>query len=172
MRGPLVSLPHVHPVVASEAMVRVAAPPARAGKRRRAPWLGLYAPIPIRREIALGAAGWAGLFALWYGVVAGGLADARLLPYPHEVAKALVELVTERGFVGDVAVSVRRIFVSFAVACAIAVPLGVAMGAFLGVEALLNPLVSPARYLPAPSFAPLLLMWLGTGRRGRRSRSS
>ncbi|MEO0376448.1 MAG: ABC transporter permease subunit, partial [Cyanobacteria bacterium P01_A01_bin.17] len=46
---------------------------------------------------------------------------------------------------------------------AIALPLGLLMGTFPIVEAFFNPLVSPFRYLPAPSFIPLLLMWLGTG---------
>ena len=41
--------------------------------------------------------------------------------------------------------------------------LGVLMGAFPLVAAFFNPLVSAFRYLPAPAFIPLLLMWLGTG---------
>jgi NitT/TauT family transport system permease protein len=45
----------------------------------------------------------------------------------------------------------------------VAVPLGILMGSFARVEAFLNPLVSAWRYLPAPSFIPLLLMWMGTG---------
>jgi NitT/TauT family transport system permease protein len=35
------------------------------------------------------------------------------------------------------------------------------MGSFAIVAAALNPLVSAARYLPAPSFIPVLLMLLG-----------
>ena len=50
---------------------------------------------------------------------------------------------------------------SFALACLVAVPLGILMGTFRTVEAFFNPLVSAWRYLPAPAFIPLLLMWLG-----------
>ena len=152
-----------HPAHASEALALAPAARERTVRRRPVPWLALYTAIPVRRELALGVLAWLALVALWYAIVAGGYAQAKLLPYPHQVGAALYELVAERGFLGDVLVSVRRIVVSFALAAAVAVPLGVLMGAFYGIEAFVNPIVSPARYLPAPSFAPLLLMWLGTG---------
>ena len=44
-----------------------------------------------------------------------------------------------------------------------AVPLGILMGSFRRIEAFANPFVSAWRYLPAPAFIPLLLMWFGTG---------
>ena len=45
----------------------------------------------------------------------------------------------------------------------LAVPLGVMMGAFTPVEALFEPFVSFARYLPASAFIPLLILWAGIG---------
>ncbi|NJR41304.1 MAG: ABC transporter permease [Akkermansiaceae bacterium] len=80
-----------------------------------------------------------------------------------EVLKAWIELFAERDFSTDVLQSTKRILVSFAIAIAIALPIGVLMGALRWVGNFLNPLVSAFRYLPAPSFIPLLLMWLGTG---------
>ncbi|MCB1228934.1 MAG: ABC transporter permease [Verrucomicrobiae bacterium] len=77
--------------------------------------------------------------------------------------RAMAELFGERGFGADVLVSLRRILLSFGAAVVVALPLGLLMGAFAFPENLLNPLISPFRYLPAPSFVPLLLMWLGTG---------
>jgi ABC-type proline/glycine betaine transport system permease subunit len=47
----------------------------------------------------------------------------------------------------------------FLIASAVAVPLGIVMGAFKPVEALLEPLISFARYLPASAFIPLLILW-------------
>jgi NitT/TauT family transport system permease protein len=37
------------------------------------------------------------------------------------------------------------------------------MGSFHALESFFNPFVSAWRYLPAPSFIPVLLMWFGTG---------
>src|SRR5258707_3362868 len=44
-----------------------------------------------------------------------------------------------------------------------AVPLGVLRGANKPIEALLEPFVSFARYLPASAFIPLLILWAGIG---------
>ncbi|HSB22504.1 MAG TPA: ABC transporter permease, partial [Burkholderiaceae bacterium] len=45
----------------------------------------------------------------------------------------------------------------------VAVPLGVAMGAYKPIEAFFEPFVSFARYLPASAFIPLLILWAGIG---------
>ena len=51
----------------------------------------------------------------------------------------------------------------FVLAAAIAVPLGIAMGAYKPIEAFFEPFVSFARYLPASAFIPLLILWAGIG---------
>jgi NitT/TauT family transport system permease protein len=53
--------------------------------------------------------------------------------------------------------------VSFGIAIAIALPLGLIMGTYAKLDHVLGPLAGAFRYLPAPAFVPLLLMWLGTG---------
>lgn len=99
----------------------------------------------------------------WHFVSTWVAVDSPLLPGPVAVLRAWIELFAERDFAVDVLQSTKRILVSFAIAIAIALPVGVMMGAFRRVGDFLNPLVSAFRYLPAPSFIPLLLMWLGTG---------
>ncbi|MBC2603734.1 ABC transporter permease subunit [Puniceicoccus vermicola] len=79
------------------------------------------------------------------------------------MAVTIKELFAEQFFMDDVIASVKRISISFGIAVLIALPLGIAMGTFPAVEAFFNPIVSPMRYLPAPSFIPLLLALLGTG---------
>src|SRR5690606_10241220 len=70
---------------------------------------------------------------------------------------------TEFGFAFDVGVTVWRVLGGFVLAAAIAVPLGIAMGAFKAVEAFFEPFVSFSRYLPASAFIPLLILWAGVG---------
>ncbi len=86
-----------------------------------------------------------------------------LLPTVSQVATTNGQLFTEKDFALDVAASLKRIAISFAIAALIALPLGLFMGAFPAAAGFFNPLVSPFRYLPAPSFIPLLLALLGTG---------
>lgn len=116
---------------------------------------------PIR--ISLGLASWLVFFLSWHLLATSGQINQQLFPPPLKVLLALQTLLVEEHFLADVLQSVFRILTSYGIAIAIALPLGVLMGTFPVVEAFFNPLVSPFRYLPAPSFIPLLLMWLGTG---------
>ena len=116
-----------------------------------------------RLGIILGITAWVLFIGGWHLLAASDFTPEALLPGPVAVVEALWRLLADNGFGLDVAQSVKRILISFAIAVAIALPLGVLMGAFPVVESFFNPLVSPFRYLPAPSFVPLLLMWLGTG---------
>ncbi|WP_291735269.1 ABC transporter permease [Leisingera sp. F5] len=119
--------------------------------------------IPASWRLTLGVAVWVLFFAIWQIAAWSGVMPAILLPGPGKVLTALYTLFAENGFLGDVLVSVWRVMFSFALACAVAVPLGILMGAFKSVEAFFSPFVSAWRSLPAPSFIPLLLMWFGAG---------
>lgn len=129
--------------------------------RRR--WLEFKSTIPLSTIIMLGTAIWLIFFALWEIAVSLAWVDAMFMPSPYVVLVTLHSLLTSGDYLLDVGISVYRIVVSFAAACLVAVVLGILMGSFRRIEAFLNPLVSAWRYLPAPSFIPLLLMWFGTG---------
>jgi NitT/TauT family transport system permease protein len=134
--------------------------PARARRQR---WLEFKKPIPRSSIILLGIAIWVIFFGLWELAVALGWVNATFMPPPQKVLIGLYQLIVNDGFMLDIAVSIYRIVLSFVLGCIVAVPLGILMGSFKRVEAFVNPLVSAWRYLPAPSFIPLLLMWFGTG---------
>ena len=114
------------------------------------------------RVVILGAVGAAAFFALWeLAHYLTPVSGQRFLPAVEEVVGKLIFLFVEKNFIRDVAISCMRIFGSFFAACAIAAPVGIAMGCFKHVRALVNPTVSGWRYLPAASFIPLLLVWFG-----------
>ena len=114
------------------------------------------------RALVLGALGLIGFLVLWEaGHYMTAPTARKFVPSVGEVGSALYVLFTEQNFLKDVAVSCRRIFVSFLAAAAIALPIGILMGCFGNVRALLNPTLSGWRYLPAASFVPLLLVWFG-----------
>lgn len=120
-------------------------------------------PVSKQVTVILGVASWSLFLLGWHFISTSGQINSQLFPPPLKVFTALWVLFAEQNFLADVLQSVLRILVSYGIAIAIALPLGLLMGTFPIVEAFLNPLVSPFRYLPAPSFIPLLLMWLGTG---------
>jgi NitT/TauT family transport system permease protein len=73
------------------------------------------------------------------------------------------DLIANQGFLSDIGMTVWRVLGGFIMASIVAIPLGIAMGAYKPIEALLEPFVSFARYLPASAFVPLLILWSGIG---------
>ncbi|HIL19203.1 MAG TPA: ABC transporter permease [Gammaproteobacteria bacterium] len=126
-------------------------------------WFEYKKPIPKGVAIWLGVGIWVIFFGVWELSAPLGWVTELLVPSPQAVLRSLFELIIEKGFLGDIAISIYRILISFSVVCIFAVPLGILMGSFASVEAFFNPFVSAWRYLPAPSFIPILLMWFGTG---------
>lgn len=115
-----------------------------------------------RRATILGVLGAIAFFGIWQ--VAHYMTpetSKRFLPSVEDVLGQLIFLYTDKQFLYDVMISCARIFGSFFLASLVAVPLGIAMGCFSNLRALVNPTVSGLRYLPAASFIPLLLVWLG-----------
>lgn len=129
------------------------------GKR----WFEVRSPVSPRRAILSSVGIWVAFFAVWIIASSAGWVNPLLVPTPAKVFLAIYTLFTEQGFSTDVLISIGRVLASFALACMVAVPLGVAMGAFPAIDAIFAPFVSAWRYLPAPSFIPILLMWFGTG---------
>ena len=126
-------------------------------------WLEFNQPISASAAFGLAIAAWVLFLGLWEAAVALGMTNPILLPGPITVVGSFIELFTEKDYLTDIAISIYRVLASFLLACLLAIPLGILMGTFKVVEGFFNPLVSAFRYLPAPSFIPLLLMWFGAG---------
>jgi len=126
-------------------------------------FLELRRPVSRRQAGISAVAIWVVFFSVWYVATTAGWVNDILLPSPQKVAQTLFRLVFEQDFGWDISISVWRVVVSFLAASLVAIPLGVMMGSFPAIEAIANPFVSPWRYLPAPSFIPILLMWFGIG---------
>ncbi len=120
-------------------------------------------PIPPGLRTALGVSFFVVFVAAWAGATHGGLIKPLFLADPLKTLEAGWTLFTEFGFAKDVGVTIWRVVGGFVLAALVALPLGIAMGAFKPVEAFFEPFVSFARYLPASAFIPLLILWAGVG---------
>ena len=108
------------------------------------------------------------ILLLWWAVTRGAIVEERIvspviLPSPGEVVASFKSLWFDRGLSRSVLTSLARVFAGFAVAAAVALPLGIAMGAFSKVRALFNPLAVMGSYLPIAAIVPLTMSWFGTG---------
>ena len=130
--------------------------------RRRRPIKPLD-PISPRLQTLLGI-GFFVLFVLvWAGFTLGGFVSPTFLASPVTMVQEGWLLFTEYNFLHDIGMTVWRVMGGFVLATVIAVPLGIAMGAYKPVEAFFEPFVSFCRYLPASAFIPLLILWAGIG---------
>jgi NitT/TauT family transport system permease protein len=120
-------------------------------------------PVAPGAKAALGIAFFVLFFAVWAVATLGGFVQKTFLADPVTMVRSGYTLLTEMGFATDIAMTVWRVLGGFAIAALLALPLGVAMGAWKPVEAFFEPFVSFARYLPASAFIPLLILWAGIG---------
>lgn len=125
---------------------------------------GLFAirkPLSRPVSLALSVTFFLILLAVWALVSATGLVSDFFLPGPVQVMGAAWSLYVDKGFLGDIAVSIYRVLVGFGLAAIVAVPLGLMMGSVQFFRSLLEPCLAFTRYMPATAFIPLLVLWLG-----------
>jgi taurine transport system permease protein len=103
------------------------------------------------------------VLGLWWAATTFGWVAPIFLPAPGDVLHAAQRVLAQGDLVMDVAVSARRVFLGFALAALVAVPLGVAMGVWRPVQAVMDPFVSLLRPLPSITWIPLSILWLGIG---------
>jgi len=130
-----------------------------AGPRRE--WFALRAPLPRATATALGFVMPALVLGAWCLISYGGLAPPDFLPSPTEVVRGTLQLFIDYDLWGAIVTSSRRILLAFLLASALALPLGVLMGAFEPINRLFESIMAPLRYMPISAFIPLLILWFG-----------
>jgi len=98
---------------------------------------------------------------LWGLISSTGLVNPTFFPSPVKVAQAFGGMLAQGIVFEDIRASVFRVGLGFLLAAIASVPLGIAMGAFAAVRSLLEPIIGIVRYMPAPAFIPLLIIYLG-----------
>lgn len=98
---------------------------------------------------------------VWAAFSASGWVDPVFLPGPWSVLQRLRTWLIDDDLLGDTAISVYRVLAGFLLSALLALPIGLMIGAFRPVEALLEPLTDFIRYMPAVAFIPLVMLWLG-----------
>ncbi len=120
-------------------------------------------PVSPGARVTLGVSFFVLFVAAWAVATLGGYVQKTFLADPITMVRSGWTLLTEMGFARDIGMTVWRVVGGFIIAAALALPLGVLMGAYKPIEAFFEPFVSFARYLPASAFIPLLILWAGIG---------
>ena len=131
--------------------------PARLQSRGRHAWLR------ARLTLALKVLSICAFLGLWSAATGLGWISPIFLPSPASVARAAGKLMSTGELWEAVLASSERVFLGFALAGVVAVPLGIIMGVWWPAKAIVDPFVSLLRPLPSITWIPLSILWLGIG---------
>ena len=119
--------------------------------------------IPRRVYLGTVTGSAVGLVLLWCIVSYGKLVEPLFLPSPTAILAAAVDLLRDGSLIQDAQASVYVIVTGWALAVLVGVPVGILMGSFKVMEALVEPVVDFVRYLPVSAMIPLLILYIGIG---------
>ncbi len=107
------------------------------------------------------------LLFLWWLVTAMGWVKPLFVPSPGAILTKFVDVwnngFTNTPFLEHVAISTARVFGAFLLACAVGIPLGLAMGMSPVMRGLFDPPIEFYRPIPPLAYLPLMIIWFGIG---------
>jgi NitT/TauT family transport system permease protein len=111
----------------------------------------------------LGTISMVGFLAFWECAVALGLVNPLFTSSPSRIALAGYEMFVDGSIYEHLEVSAHEFVVGYGLAIVIGVPLGILMGWYSRLNAVLEPFVSALYAMPRIALLPLILIWLGIG---------
>jgi NitT/TauT family transport system permease protein len=129
--------------------------------RRKTSIWSIRQPVPRGTALMLAFIMPIVVIGAWCIISYGQFAPNDFLPSPTEVVRGTLQLFIQYDLLTAILVSTKRIVFAFLLASAVALPLGVLMGAFSPINHLFDSIVAPLRYMPISAFIPLLILWFG-----------
>jgi taurine transport system permease protein len=107
------------------------------------------------------------MFATWWIASHSGWVKPLFLPKPEAIwgafQQSLAGDIDGHTLYGHFAASVARVFAAFALAVAVAVPVGLSMGVSRIARGIFDPPIEFYRPLPPLAYLPLMVIWFGIG---------
>lgn len=103
------------------------------------------------------------VLGIWALITTAGAVNTVLFPGPQAVWRAAVELYQDGDFVSDLAVSLRRAGIGFAIGAALGVGVGLLTARLAMFGQAFHPILNILRPIPAIALAPVAIVWFGIG---------
>jgi len=136
-------------VDAGKAPARDVSEDARIAARRRDRILSIASPL--------------GLLLAWELAADASLIDVRFFPAPSSIFGKLVEMAGSGELTENVLISLERIVLGFLLGGVPAIVIGIAMGLWRPIRAIVDPLIVATYPIPKSSLLPLILLIFGLG---------
>jgi NitT/TauT family transport system permease protein len=118
--------------------------------------------IGARQHLLVSMASVAGGIGIWQ-LLSMYVFDPLFLPSPISVAKAFVDLTRNGTLPADVDASMRRILLGWAIGSAVAIPVGLLVGASTLARSIVDPYIHFFRFVPVIALISLFMAWFGIG---------
>lgn len=107
------------------------------------------------------------LLFIWWLITTMGWVKPLFVPSPQSIVFKFINILND-GFTGSslwhhMLISAGRVFGAFMLACAIGIPLGLAMGMSPLIRGIFDPPIEFYRPIPPLAYLPLMIIWFGIG---------
>lgn len=134
-----------------------------AGARRAARVMSRVGSVPMRHEWLLSIGSVAAFLVLWEVLVRAGLLSALFFSSPTAIAAQFVRMLRSGVLLHDLRVSAGEFLLGYGLSIVVGIPLGILMGWYRGLAAVLQPFVSGLYATPRVAIIPLIIIWFGIG---------
>lgn len=138
-------------------------PPVSSAKTRKRHAMQIFEDIPRRGFGITAIASFLVMLSFWSVLSYGQLVNPIFLPTPDKVLVSLFDQLGTSVYWNHIGISVFRVMAGFALACLLAIPIGLFAGTYRYGEAFIEPPMEFIRYMPAVAFIPLIMVWAGIG---------
>jgi len=107
------------------------------------------------------------LFGMWEIAIRSGLFTGLFFPAPSAIGRSLVESLADGGLLTHLSATLLRIAGGLAIGGTVGLVLGMAMGSWPGLRAVLDPIVASIHPMPKLALFPLLIVMLGIGEQSK-----
>jgi ABC-type nitrate/sulfonate/bicarbonate transport system permease component len=132
-----------------------------AGLRR--PLYAIGTVYKAHYRVILGSLGIFVFLAFWQWAGTSGVSNPLFTSAPTKVFQAFLALAAKGELGTDIVVSGQEFLIGFGLSLVTGIPLGILMGWYKPLEALLDPLVNFFNATPRVALLPLMIIWLGIG---------
>jgi len=109
------------------------------------------------------AASLGAVLVVWWIIAAIKLVNPALFPSPSDTFAAFIEMIQSGVFFSDLAVSLARAAIGFAIGSVLGVIVGLLTARVHAVQFILGPFLTVLRPIPAIALVPIAIVWFGIG---------
>ena len=144
-----------------------AAPASASPQHRMSAIFAVRGRLSPRAEVGFGLLGIGMLVLVWCVVSYGGYVKPLFLPTPTGILQGLGEFHAHNWLLPAIVRSLWRVTYALGLVILVGVPIGIVMGAFSPVDALLRQIVDGAKSVPTTGIVGLIVLWFSIEERAK-----